>query len=169
MTDDNKTPLQEVEAPAIEPEVQAPVPVDPMQLILQGLIEMQWQTNKTLEKVVEKLDVIAVGQVENSWSPKKEEDLIRDLNSKKTRVHKSYKVLVIKRVLPMASWDQALHWDMFSNWGIERGDTNKWFNTKAEADAYGNEIAPGKYKLMPVSSPLSEWVEPWQKSHNVNM
>jgi hypothetical protein len=67
-----------------------------------------------------------------------------------------YKVLLIKQVLNMDSQDQQLHGDNFANGWIVWQDPNRWFDTKKEADAWGNENAPGKFKLLPVSVPAPE-------------
>ena len=154
MTDENKSVVQEVQAPPIDP---IPTPVDPMQQILQGMLDMQKQTNTTLEKITEKLDEMSKVEIVNVPSgPKTEEEMVKEMNNTKIIQRKMYKVLIIKSVLPMAAVDQQMHGDQFANWGVVWWDTNKWFDSEKEANDYWNEIAPGKFKLMPVTVPVPE-------------
>ena len=154
MTDEKKPVVQEVQAPPIDP---MPKEVDPMQQILQGMLAMQAQTNATLEKITDKLDEMSKAENVNvqAW-PKTEEEMVREMNNTKIIQRKMYKVLIIKSVLPMAAIDQQMHWEQFANGGVVWGDTNKRFDSEQEANAYGNEIAPWKFKLMPVTVPVPE-------------
>lgn len=179
MTKKEKKPvIKEVEAPAIEPvyidkTTGAPTKninkADLMPLILQGMLDMQAQTNATLEKLSEKIDNIAAVPTENTSEPKTQEEMMRELNSKKIIERKMYKVLIIKNVIPMNAQDQQLHGENFSNWGIVRGDTNKRFDSEAEAKAYWDKLAPGKYKLMPVTVPVPEWQDYKVRRPNLTM
>jgi len=160
MSDEIKSVVQEVEAPAIDP---TPMPMDPMQQILQGMLAMQAKTNETLEKLSDKIDTLTI-PAENTDSPKSQEDMVKQIWSSKLRQRKMYKVLIIKRVIPISPEDQA---SGFNNAGIERSDTNKRFDDEKEAVAFGEENAPGKYKLMTVTVPMSEWAE--FKKRNINI
>lgn len=165
--------IKEVEVPAIEPvhtDKTTWTPTDnpdPMQQILQGMLTMQAQTNETLQKLSDKLDVLTTTPAEST--PKTEEEMIREINSKKIIQRKMYKVMTIKSVIPLNGTDQQLHWDSFSNWWIVRGDTNKRFDSETEAKEFWESVAPGKYKLMTVTVPVPEWQEYKIRRPNITM
>lgn len=169
MTDETNPIIQDFPVPPIEPIEEIPVATDPMQQILQGMLAMQAQTNQTLEKIVDKIDAMENKQEVEQTGIKSQEDMVKEMWSTKIRQMKMYKVLIIKSVLPMAAQDQQLHGDQFANWGIVRGDTNKWFDNEKEAKAYGESIAPGKYKLLPVSTPIPEWWKYTARRPNITM
>lgn len=171
MSNKKKPVIQEVEASAIDPvytdkttwaPTHFPDRADPMQQILQGMLAMQAKTNETLEKLSDKIDSIADKPV-SEWLVS-QEDMAKHMGSSKLTQRKMYKVLIIKRVIPISPEDQS---SWFNNAGIERGDTNKRFDNEKEAIAFGEETAPGKYKLMPVSVPISEWAT--FKKRNMNL
>lgn len=165
MTDENKKPVvQEVEAPPIDP-----VGTDPMQQILQGMLAMQAQTNKTLEKLSDKIDDLTTEKPKQSEWLKSEDDMVKELSNTKIIERKMYKVLIIKQVLPMDAVDQQLHWDNFTNGWIVRWDTNKRFDSKKEATEYWESVAPGKFKLLPVTVPVSEWQDYKKRRPNITI
>lgn len=166
MTDKETKPVvQEVEAPPIDP---IPKEVDPMQQILQGMLAMQAQTNATLEKLSEKIDTIAENKEPVQWQ-KSEEDMLKRMNNTKIIERKMYKVLTIKQVLPMDSVDQQLHGDNFANGWIVWWDTNQRFDSKKEAEEYWEKIAPGKFKLLPVTVPIPEGQDYKKRRPNITM
>lgn len=179
MSNKKKPVVQEVQAPPIKPvyldkttgaPTHNPYKADPMQQILQWMLAMQAQTNATLEKITEKLDSMAEPvNIENPATPKSEDDMVKEMNNKKIIQRKMYKVLIIKSVIPMAAIDQQMHGDQFANGWVVRWDTNKRFDSEKEANAYGNEVAPGKFKLMVVSTPVPEGWKYTTRRPNITM
>lgn len=168
MSEEEKKPVvQEVQAPPIDP--MPSQPADPMQQILQGMLAMQAQTNQMLEKVSEKLDTLTSQPAKESEWLKSEEDMMKEMNNKKIIQRKMYKVMIIKQILPMAAQDQQLHGDNFANGWVVWWDTNKRFDSEAEAKAFGEEVAPGKYRLMPVTVPVPEWQQYKTRRPNITM
>jgi len=139
--------------------------------LMQWMMENQNKTTKVLEKLSERINTIESKEVvvpDTEWK-KTMEDMVNKLWEGKVRYKKIYKVMIVKGVLPMAAIDQQMHWDNFANGWINRGDTNKRFDSEKEAKEYWESVAPGKYKLLPVTMPMSEWAEFKRRTPNLSM
>ena len=71
--------VQEFPIPPIEPTAENQPATDPMQQILQGMLNMQAQTNQTLEKIVDKLEGLERKQEAEQTGVKSQEDMVKEI------------------------------------------------------------------------------------------